>query len=49
MDEAVVKRMLVALVAFYQFRVDAIEDENKKNKAFIAWLEGFIDGKRFNY
>lgn len=47
MDEVAVKRMLVILVAFYRARIDALEDENKKNKALIAWLEGFIDGKRF--
>lgn len=47
MDEATVKRMLVVLVALYQSRIDALEEENKTNKALIALLEGFIDGKRF--
>lgn len=42
------KNLTLLLLMLYQARVDELEKENKKNKAHIAMLEGFIDGKRFN-
>lgn len=42
------KNLILLLLMLYQARITELEKENKKNKAHIAVLEGFIDGKKFS-
>lgn len=40
--------MILLLLTTYKMRIAELEEEDKKNKAFIALLEGFIDGKKLS-
>lgn len=44
--EELEERIILYMLMAYKVRIAELEKENEKNKALIAMLEGFIDGKQ---